>query len=524
MRISLVAALLALASSLPAATRNAATMSFSEVNNAVNGVGNMSSGTRYSTPVAQGDTVVMPAGTAIWNQTLTISRNITLIGAGQGVSVIIDQTPKAAAGKNQVIRVNMDSATALMRLSGFTINGSKDGPTGAKVDTGGVGAITVSGHSTIPNLRIDHVDVNEVYGRPGEIWNCLGVVDHCNFTMGPWTGGIEVQHSSWKGVGANGDNSWADDSHWGTEQFLFFEQCTFTNFQSATFCDVSSGGGMRVVVRHCVINWSMMGGHGTETSQRARGSRAVEFYRNTVDGGDSTKIHDRAIYIRSGTELIHHNTFTRYSQLAVLANYRMWFKATPWGYADGANVWDSNDPNIYASGTAGTGIAATLAVPSATWTSNQWKGYSIRNLTKRTASEIASNTATVITPQSNPQGASMTFATGDSWEIRKVNVVLDQPGRGKGSYIQGNPPTPIGYVNNVLEPVRIWNNQLLTTPSPGFGNGNGRSVVASQNGNIRAGTDWIYSRYQDDSAALAGYTEFTYPHPLSLSRNTRADR
>ncbi len=102
----------------------------------------------------------------------------------------------------------------------------------------------------------------------------------------------------------------------------------------------------------------------------------------------------------------------------------------------------------------------------------------------------------------------MTFNTGDSFEIREVNVVLDQPGRGRGDYISGSSPAPIGWPNQASEPVHIWGNTL----GPNFGNGNGRSVVYSQGYSVIQNQDWFYS--SDNSAALPGYTPYIYPHPL----------
>jgi hypothetical protein len=151
----------------------------------------------------------------------------------------------------------------------------------------------------------------------------------------------------------------------------------------------------------------------------------------------------------------------------------------------------------------------------ATWSANQWKGYSIRNLTQNTASSVKTNTATTIPPDGNPQGCSMTFNTGDSYEIRKVLTVLDQPGRGKSDYISGNRPAPATFPNNALEPVRIWGNTLVS----GFGKGKAR-VVRSQAYNLVSGRDWYYS--SDNSAALPGYIPYTYPHPLVSEQPTRA--
>src|SRR5439155_10975484 len=41
---------------------------------------------------ADGDTVVVPPGTGTWSSTLNVTKNISLVGAGVGQTVIIDQT------------------------------------------------------------------------------------------------------------------------------------------------------------------------------------------------------------------------------------------------------------------------------------------------------------------------------------------------------------------------------------------------------------------------------------------------
>ena len=103
----------------------------------------------------------------------------------------------------------------------------------------------------------------------------------------------------------------------------------------------------------------------------------------------------------------------------------------------------------------------------------------------------------------------MTFNTGDSFQIRKVSMVLDQPGRGKGNYISGSNPAPIAWPHQASEPVHIWGNTLGLL---NFGNGNGRAVVYSQGYSVIQDQDWFYSL--DNSAALPGYTPYVYPHPL----------
>ena len=59
----------------------------------------------------------------------------------------------------------------------------------------------------------------------------------------------------------------------------------------------------------------------------------------------------------------------------------------------------------------------------------------------------------------------LVFCAGDTFEIRKVNHALDQPGRGGGSLITGDPPVrPVGWNNQVTEPCYSWNNGTV-----GFG-------------------------------------------------------
>jgi hypothetical protein len=462
-----------------------------------------------------GDTVAIPAGTATWTKTLTLNKNISIIGAGIDQTVVIDETPK---GKNQnpLFQIESKSTTMLSRISGFTINGSTSGATGNTIDKGSLGAISIAAVSETPNVRVDHIKFYQLYQRPlvffGGVW---GVIDHCDFTMGEWTGGINIRHDAWKGRGKYGDNSWADDPQWGTEQAIFIEDCTFNNFSSATFIDGDAG--MRVVVRHNTIFGSEAGNHGTETGQRFRSGRTFEFYQNKCDGGPATFKHNWMIYVRGGGALVWGNNSDHYDSLVVMSEYRLWFAATPWGQANGVNAWDMNSPTIYAAGThTGANDSNALVDSSANWQPNQWRGYSIRNITRNTASSINSNISNSIKPDGNPQGKAMSFNTGDQYEIRKVETVLDQPGRGKGDLISGSNPTPVAWPHQQQEPIRIWGNTL----GPSFGNRNGKPVVYSQGYSVIENRDWFYS--SDNSAALPGYTPYTYPHPLVSGESSAA--
>src|SRR5207245_4048739 len=86
------------------------------------------------------------------------------------------------------------------------------------------------------------------------------------------------------------------------------------------------------------------------------------------------------------------------------------------------------------------------------WTPNQWVGYSAVNLTqtfssgagsgKHAGSWIISNTSDTINVKADADidGPNTNFASGVKFEIHKVLIALDQPGRGKGAMITGDDP------------------------------------------------------------------------------------
>jgi hypothetical protein len=99
----------------------------------------------------------------------------------------------------------------------------------------------------------------------------------------------------------------------------------------------------------------------------------------------------------------------------------------------------------------------------------------------------------------------LNWAAGNQYQIHKVLTVLDQPGRGMGNLISGNPPTPVGWPHQEQEPCYSWNN----IHSPGGEHLN--FVLGSGAGNtIHQNSDY----YSD--TPMPGYTPYTYPHPLVI--------
>ena len=465
-----------------------------------------------------GDTVMVPAGEASWTSPLVITKGITLQGAtsidGSSKSpavtdrtVVLDDVPRESRGhppareqqgprqrpaaffvpagplRGQSRPVSKSNATGVpktghmpaiiiatlkptlsFRLTGFTF---RYGSLTMFADNGGVHLV-----GTCPSARIDHCHFDQLYANPfimtrGQIY---GVVDHCVLDERGRALTFQIYHDGWGGH-THGDGSWADATYFGSEKFLFIEDNTFRNSNGYKSNGIDSYGGGRYVARHNYLVDTPIGGHGTETTGRFRGVRAIEAYNNTY----VWNLVDPRGQLRSGTMLQFNNVFTGKirpdSKSTHLTCYRQFRPFPFWGGANGNNRLDSNDPyGLYASGkhTGGNG-SITLVVANAGWRENQWVGYSVTNTTQtvkgRTgaifhpSSCIKANTSDTITFRGNDMGPPMTFNNGDGYAINKLLAALDQPGRGKGDLLADKDPVVTGsWPHQALEPVYAWGN------------------------------------------------------------------
>src|SRR5438045_4586604 len=67
---------------------------------------------------SDGDTVTIPPGVVTWSSQLTITKHITLQGAGVGQTIIYDNAPKGG-GDQHLIVAKLSGDNPLVRLSGF---------------------------------------------------------------------------------------------------------------------------------------------------------------------------------------------------------------------------------------------------------------------------------------------------------------------------------------------------------------------------------------------------------------------
>ncbi len=434
---------------------------------------------------ADGDTVVIPAGTVSWTGTLTLTKDITLQGQttiegtkpGDSMvkegTVILDDVPRVPQGKRgaqakaaPLIYAEF-SESQTPRITGLTFKG------GAVAGYGFTSALYLEG--TCRNVRIDHCSFYKLTRYNLMLrGNLFGVMDHCAAVNDSGNERFWFTNETYGGA-RFGDGSWTDGPHFGTRQAFYVEDCAFTAV-NGNHGALDGAGGMRRVVRHCYFRGCIAGLHGTETGARQRGSRMVETYRNTFDlRGATSGIGATGFPHRAGTGLYWGNTFladptfTRGCQLQAkrqLNAFRIW------GGANGKNPLDSNDtegnrtyvaghaPHLFWSGKASRAGTNSVTQLGAGWKANQWKDFEVTNDRTGQNSLILSNTSDTLSLARAWSGVGPSrYASGDPIVIyRLARASLDQPGMGKGDLVTGNPPTNKRWLDQQSEPLYAWLN------------------------------------------------------------------
>jgi hypothetical protein len=244
------------------------------------------------TLASDGDTVVIPAGTATWTTKVAILKAITLQGSGIGKTIIRD-----GVQSGQFLTWSLVAGKP-SRMTGIEFqNGGRRAFSGTPA-----GVFGVTGSNTNRStFRMDHCMWRPLNG--GATFNTvIGVVDHnqISSSQGPF---FNIYGTNWDG-GAWGDRSWASPTNFGSSQFLFLEDNIYANFASNVRGITDSYGGARFVVRHNTIKDANINTHGTE-GQRGRGVRAIEAYNNNFVGTNKGGIVGNC---RSGVVLFHDNT------------------------------------------------------------------------------------------------------------------------------------------------------------------------------------------------------------------------
>jgi len=498
----LAALLLAAPGTAQSTTFNAASPSLADVTAAINSA-------------ADGDTVIVPRGTAAWKSTLKITKGITLKGqtttdpvnkTANDQTIILDSVSRSTSNTPLI-----EYQTVLgksYRLSGMTF---RTGTTVVNYN----GMIVVSGNSHA--IRIDHCHFDDLLYENNNVavyGQIYGVIDHNLFDF-------RDPNNNRQAIRVWGDNGgdvpWAEPAYYGSEKFVFVEDNCFNNTRGVTNGGMDNFVGARYVFRHNHVYDMDVQTHGTEIG-RDHGSRCLEVYNNdfhwtfqiSAVGG-----------IRSGGVITHDNTHDgahpQHGSMT-LEPYRIFIRFTDfWGGASGDNPWDYNvtEPNgthvdghppyLFESGTAGVGSNQTTIVDTTkNWTRDRWVGYTAKRVSDNGIMIITSNTNNALNGYYHPgYGGGVTWQAGDKYQIHKVLIALDQPGRGAGALInRDNPAWP----GQALEPCYSWND--IYTPTGDHLNielGIGAFAV------LKEGRDYF------NSTPMPGYKPYTYPHPLTAS-------
>jgi hypothetical protein len=218
----------------PSSTITALSCSDTDIQKAVNDVANLG-------------IVMVPAGTCTWNVGVSISgKSLILKGAG------IDQTIiKEELIANHHSLAFAVGASAMIRLTGFTFDGSKTKDNYASV--------MVSGAPGRPSFRIDHNKFVNVSERGIIAYSIYGLIDHNTFIRIP--SGFSPTLISVMGDTA----SWDRPQDLGTSNAVYMEDNTFIhNIQNNGPFDMYTGA--RYVFRHNQVYGNGLGHHGFDSS------------------------------------------------------------------------------------------------------------------------------------------------------------------------------------------------------------------------------------------------------------------
>ena len=555
-----------------------------------------------------GDTINIPAGSCTWTSGITVPSGIGIIiigagttdahnpsGSGATTTIIDDYT----SSPSWLFYFSPSYGASLSRISSMYLSPANGvGGNSLKAPLAFQGTCTSSG---CPNIRIDHLVFS---GSPD--WggltqpsatltvtdNVFGVMDHNSLysTGSTYYEFVNFNHSAWLGVGQYGDNSWASPDTFGTNQALYLESNYFEQTGSSYLFPITeteggfslpAEGGGRVVCRFNtgVGLRSMCVNHGTESNGRPRGGRQMEFYDNSMSCPSSAypACHDNGMLLgagpRSGSLLSLGNSFSGIgiNQFAGITEYRILQNiSTPWQGCDGAGPYDNNDGTTYYSGTissvSGSNPYTITVSGSPGWSANQWVSngspYSIHDTTINNGSEITASGSNTLTVTA---WTSISYASGDSVQILRAPVCIDESSRIGGTLLSGNTPSPSGWVGQTLDPVyeaadtstagppsfgavtsntqRIIANRdyyaevsqsAQTSPSSPFNGtvGTGYGTLSNQPATCKTGVGyWATDQGNWNQSGSGGqgqlyvctatntwtlyYTPYTYPHPLT---------
>ena len=261
-----------------------------------------------------GDTITLPAGNFNWDSQISITKAITLQGAGLSATNITS----SYTGTQAVSIACVPGQTTVIRDFGIRTFAA----------TNCVFLVTGSG---IRQFRFTNLSFNLPSGHDS-IWisypadttqgeGPYGVIDSCTWSGG--VSGVFVRDNP----NAN-PNSWNRPMTFGTEEAVYMEDNTFiqTTMFPGGSATMDGDNGCRVVFRHNTVQDYFFGTHGADSPGPINSALQHEVMHNTFTVTDGVA-QAFAVFIRGGTAVIFDNTLNAqgsggYNNLADLVYYR----------------------------------------------------------------------------------------------------------------------------------------------------------------------------------------------------------
>ena len=258
-----------------------------------------------------GDTIIIPAGTATWTSYLTITKSVSIIGAGMDQTIINNGYGMPSGGGSLEINKNLISfvpanpeSNPSFRLSGMTFN----------FGTSSYGILL--SNATLydcTNIRLDHLRISAsdfVFQRSGLAHGCM---DNCIIKGKMDAAGLS---SYWTSIPYN----------YGNESNFYIEDCDWSAYNNSTELFHAGNGPMRYAFRYNTITiptgvqiCPLLDQHGNQSS--AYSCMGAEIYENHINlSGNNwgTLFYDQ----RGGKSLVYNNIITWTSGGGVVTRIR----------------------------------------------------------------------------------------------------------------------------------------------------------------------------------------------------------
>lgn len=268
--------------------------------------------------VSSGGTVTIPAGTCTWSNIVTVTKAISIRGAGIG-STVINGTLNAPYGTALVTySPNAAEAVKVFDLSGLTVD--------AGYRSGCFQALSPGSTTAITGLKIHDNKFVNGYSRAVLLSGLEFGVFFNNQFLNNYIA-VSVLGSETAG--------WNYPVSQGGANYPFFENNTFTQTIARGGFIVETGRGGRIVFRNNEI--SGYGGSGGEvwdahgvngTYPKDTGTVSVEYYNNKITLSASSRV----LFHRGGTGIVFNNIISGSSVGMEMTEYQGWCYCTTSGY------------------------------------------------------------------------------------------------------------------------------------------------------------------------------------------------